>query len=77
MGYEPGTRGIYRGGFSDNTWKSWKAEFPLIDIRHGHNLTTQRWHKEQFRNQENCTGWLESDIDHISGWSNLRNMLGL
>lgn len=76
MGYEPGTRGTKRGGFSDYTWESWKSATPLIDIKHGHNLTTQRWHKEQFRNQENCTGWLNSTIDKIEGWTGLKSLLG-
>ena len=77
MGYEPGTRGIRRGGFSNNPWKSWKSEFPIVDIKHGHNLTTQRWHQEQFRNKENCTGWLESMVDKIPGWDNLKDLLSI
>ena len=75
MGYEPGTRGIRRGGFFDNPWKSWESEVPLVDIKHGHNLTTQRWKKEEYRDQENCTNWEESTADKVPGWTNLIELL--
>jgi hypothetical protein len=77
MGYEPGTRGKYRGGFSDNKWEHWHASVPHVDVKHGHNLTTQRWHESQFRNQEHCTGWIKTTADKIPGWSGLMDLLGI
>lgn len=77
MGYEPGTRGISRGGFSDSPWASWKAPLPSIDIKHGRNLTTQRWQKENFHNQQNCQGWAETTADKIEGWTGLMDLVGI
>jgi hypothetical protein len=77
MGYEPGTRGIYRGGFSNSRWEKWHSELPLVDIKHGHNLTTQRWRQDQYKDAENCTDWKESTADKIPGWPNLIDVLGI
>lgn len=77
MGYEPGTRGKRRGGFSDYRWECWKSPVPIVDIKHKGNLTMQRWRQDQFRDMENCSGWLESDVDRIEGWPNLRQTLGI
>lgn len=71
MGYEPGTRGIRRGGISNRTWKSYKSELPDIDIKHEKNMTHQRWHREEFKNQKNCEGWIEGTRKDIPGWENL------
>jgi hypothetical protein len=77
MGYEPGTRGKRRGGFFDNPWKGFWSEFPLVDIKHGHNLTTQRWKPEEYNVAENCRNWQESTADKITGWPNLIELLGI
>ena len=77
MGYEPGTRPIRRGGFSDSPWDHWHASVPHIDFKHGHNLTTQRWHESQFRNMEHCTGWLIGTSENIEGWGNVWDFIGL
>jgi len=75
MGYEPGTRGIHRGGISDYLWESWRSKEPLVDIRHSGNLTWQRWSKEQFRNPMNCINWTETTIDKVPGWTGLREIV--
>jgi glycosyltransferase involved in cell wall biosynthesis len=65
MGFEPGThRRAER--VDDLTSDVWMSEYPNIDIRHGHNLTTSRWRKEQFRNQKYTAGWTEGDT--VPGW---------
>jgi len=38
---------------------SWSSEKPIIDIRHGENLTASRWEKSEFRNQKYTKGWTE------------------
>ncbi len=68
-GFEPGTKRIESGGFSDYTSENFLAKFPNIDICYDHNLTPNRWRKDQFRNQQNTIGWTESDITKIPGWS--------
>jgi len=68
-GFEPGTKSIARGGFSDLVAVNFESEFPNIDIRADHNLTPNRWRKDQFRNQSNTEGWTESDITQIKGWN--------
>lgn len=66
MGFEPFThnRVQWKTVFSVDTWKS---EFPNIDIKHGANLTGQRWNKDQYRNQNLLINWQETD-DSIEGW---------
>jgi len=74
MGFEPGTH--HRAARVDDlTSGSWKSDFPNVDIRHGDNLSPSKWKKEQFRNQKFTVGWAESDIDHIPGWKNLRELI--
>lgn len=67
-GFEPGTKNLDRGGFSDYTASNFQSKQPNIDIRSDHNLTPNRWRKDQFRNQKNTEGWTESHIAKIPGW---------
>jgi hypothetical protein len=69
-GYEPGTRSIKRGGFSDNKSERWVSEYPNLDIRHNTNLTESRWSTDKFRDKRTCANWTESIIDKIPGWEN-------
>jgi len=66
MGFEPGTHNR-KERVDDLKSGSWKSEYPNVDIRHGANLSSTRWKKEQFRNQKFTKGWVESD-DEIPGW---------
>lgn len=66
MGFEPGTRSRRRGGIDDHRHETWRSEFPNIDIRHDHNLTPNRFSKEQFRDQRYTEGWRETDT--VPGW---------
>jgi len=61
-GYEPGTRSIRRGGYSDNRSEYFKSNEPNIDIRHSNNLTENRWSPDKFRDKTTCQNWKESDI---------------
>jgi len=65
MGYEPGTHNRPER-VDDYKSESWKSKYPNIDFRHGSNLSPTRWKKEEFRNQKNTKGWVESDT--IPGW---------
>jgi hypothetical protein len=66
MGFVPFThnRFQWKNIFHYDTWKS---EYPNVDIKHGANATGQRWHKEQYKNQNLLINWTESD-DTIPGW---------
>lgn len=68
MGFEPGTHKRIKW---QNEYKSesWKSEFPNVDIRHNHNLTPNRWSKEQFRNEKYTEGW--KLVDEIPYWGKI------
>jgi|CXWL01.1.fsa_nt_gi glycosyltransferase involved in cell wall biosynthesis len=66
MGFEPGTH--------DKRSEFWKSEFPIIDIRHGHNLTKNRWSIDEFRNKKSATNWTETD-DEIEGWGKTTDLI--
>lgn len=65
MGFEPMTHGRIK-------WQNqypcgeWLSPYPNVDIKHGGNLTGQRWSKDKFRNQSLLKNWTESDT--IPGW---------
>lgn len=58
-GYEPGTRSLKRGGFSDSPSEVYHAKNPSLDLRHGRNLTGDKWKKEDFRDPKYRVGWGE------------------
>jgi hypothetical protein len=68
MGFEPGTHNRPER-VDDYKAESYSAEFPNIDIRHGTNATSNRWKKEEFRNQKFTEGWTEGDLTTIPGWN--------
>jgi len=74
MGCEPGThtRAERLDRYQSQTWWS---KSPNIDIRHDKNLTASRWRKDQFRDQRNCTNWIESSVDKIPEWSNFMEII--
>lgn len=71
VGFEPGTHNREER-IDDALSESFFSKFPNVDIRHNSNLTSSRWSKEQFRNQNNCKNWIESDT--IPGWGNAKEL---
>jgi hypothetical protein len=67
-GFEPGTNSR-KERIDDYKAESWRSEYPIIDLRHEHNLTKSRWRKEEFRNQKFTEGWLEQD--NVPGFGHL------
>jgi glycosyltransferase involved in cell wall biosynthesis len=65
LGFEPGKPSRH-GGLDDIPRAPWWNERPIVDIRHGSNLTPSRWRREQFRNERYTRGWTEAD--EIPGW---------
>ncbi len=76
-GYEPGTRSIRRGGFSNSRSETYRSELPSIDIRHGKNMTHSKWKPEEFAQARSCPNWVNGTIDDIKGWDNLGAILGI
>lgn len=68
MGYEPGTKNLRQGGFSDTNKEDWSSSVPVLDVRHDNNMTRNRFKKDQFRNQKNTIGWTEGNYKEIKGW---------
>ncbi len=72
LGFEPGTHN--RPEKIDNLKaESWKSELPDVDIRHSHNLTQNRFRKDQFRNARSYEGWTEAD--EIPGWGKGKDII--
>lgn len=65
--YEPGRR-------DTNLYKTWKSEFPNIDIRHQDNLTHGKWSINDFKDKSTCLEWKETTIDNVEGWHDLDKM---
>ena len=66
IGYEPG-KSPRRGGLADELMEDWRSEFPNVDIRHDHTLTPRKVSLDSFRHQP--TGWRETTLDLIPGWT--------
>jgi hypothetical protein len=65
-GYEPGTKKMRRGGFSDDDFDTWTSEYPNIEIRHNKTFSSLKCTLESFKHQP--TNWQEIPIDKIKGW---------
>lgn len=66
-GYEPGTKKIKRGGFSDDDFETWRSKEPIIDIRHGRTFSQSKVTLDSFVHLP--TNWRETTLDKISGWN--------
>jgi len=73
-GYEPGTKKIRRGGFSDDDFETWSSLYPIIDIRHGKTFSPPKVTLESFKHLP--TGWREASLDTLEGW-NLKELFNL
>ncbi len=74
MGYEPGTKKIRRGGFSDDKYMIRRSEFPNIDIRHSKTFSKPKITLDSFKHYP--VNWQEKKIEDIEGW-NLRHLFNL
>ena len=64
-GYEPGAHRL-PAGIDNVPLETWASAIPLVDIRHGCNLTASRWRQDQFRSPKSCQGWTLADA--VPGW---------
>lgn len=74
MGYEPGMHS-YPRGVDDHPVRTWRSDYPNIDIRHEQNFTKSRWRKEDFKDKKYTKGWTETSADKIPGWEGLAEIL--
>lgn len=74
MGFEPMTHGRIKWQHMYRC-EAWQSPYPNLDIKHGGNLTGQRWKKEQYRNQSQLKNWTESRLQDLQGWSFPENRL--
>lgn len=65
-GYEPGTKKMKRGGFSDDDFETWMSKDPIIDIRHGGTFSQPKVTLDSFVHLP--TNWRETTLDKIPGW---------
>ena len=66
MGYEP-------GGRNSNLTSSWKSEYPNVDIRHGHNVSKDKWSLKDFRDKSTHKNFMTSD--EIPGWGKTKELI--
>ena len=74
-GFEPGTRSIRLGGFSDSKSEYYEGKKPVIDIRHGGNLSASKWSPEEFAQQRSCPNWLNGKKWTVPKWGNIRSII--
>lgn len=65
-GYEPGTKKIKRGGFSDDDFETFTSNEPIIDIRHGKTFSQRKVTLDSFVHKPQ--NWQETTIEKINGW---------
>ena len=63
-GYEPGTKKIKRGGFSNDDFETWQSPEPIIDIRHDKTFSQRKVTLDSFKHAP--TGWRETTIDKLN-----------
>lgn len=73
-GYEPGTKKIKRGGFSDDDFETFRSPDPIVDIRHGKTFSQSKVTLDSFVHKP--TNWRETTLDTIPGW-NLKELFSL
>jgi hypothetical protein len=66
-GYEPGTKKIKRGGFSDDDFETFYSQDPIIDIRHGKTFSQSKVTLDSFIHKPD--NWKEIEVDKIQGWN--------
>ena len=69
MGYEPGTKKIKQGGFSDEDFGVWFSDIPIIDIRHEGTYTRTKVTLDSFKHPPDPSTWKETTLDKIEGWN--------
>ena len=56
--FEPGRR-------DNSLYEQWKSIQPNVDIRHGKNLSGNKWSPSDFRDKSTCVNWREGTINDL------------
>jgi hypothetical protein len=75
MGFEPGTRGINKGGIDDLPCADWRSLVCNVDLRHPGTLSKSKWSLADFRHLPDDVDWHEAD--EVPGWGTLADFLPL
>lgn len=66
IGYEPGTKKMKRGGFSDDDYATWESAVPVIDIRHRDTFSSPKLSLADFTH---APKWFtEMPVEQVNGW---------
>jgi hypothetical protein len=66
MGYEPGTKPRRRGGFTDETFETWKSPICNVDIRHKNTFSAPKIKLTDFKHQP--SNWRQIPMTEIPDW---------
>lgn len=66
-GYEPGTKKVKLGGFSDDDFGTWESRDPIIDIRHDNTFSLKKVSFGAFKHLPD--NWRETTLDKLPGWN--------
>ena len=65
-GYEPGTKKMRRGGFSNDDFETFKSQEPIVDIRHNRTFSQAKVTLNSFTHKPE--NWTELTIDKVPYW---------
>ncbi|HET7099033.1 MAG TPA: glycosyltransferase [Patescibacteria group bacterium] len=70
MGFEP-------GGRNTELISAWKSEYPDVDIKHGGNLSKNKWSLEDFRDKSTAKNFITIDEvgGEIPGWGKTTDLV--
>lgn len=66
-GYEPGTKKVKRGGFTDDDYGLWQSAQPNLDIRHTGTFSSPKIRKKDFKHEPKW--WKEKPLREITNWN--------
>jgi hypothetical protein len=66
FGYEPGTKKIRSGGFSDDNYETFSSDIPIVDIRHPGTISKNKVTLEEFKHLP--VNWQSIPVKNVPGW---------
>lgn len=66
MGFEP-------GGRNSKLTQAWKSTYPNVDIKHGNNLSKNKWSLADFRDKSTAKGFVTTA--EIPGWGKTKELI--
>lgn len=66
-GYEPGTKRMGNGGFSELAYEMWRSDIPIVDIRHYGTISKAKISLEDFKHPPE--NFQQIRMEDIPGWN--------